>query len=115
MKDSPRPLTEIRKQLGFGVILIAIGVLWFSFVLYGGRQDQIMPTNEDVQTAYSAVIALAQSSQWSLETIMSMVFKVIVLIVIDILFVVVRYGGVTLCFLGGFAIFDAISKAPKAR
>ncbi len=113
MKDSPKTLTEIRKQLGFAAMLIAIGALWFSYVLYGGKPDQILPTSGDVQAAYGAVSELVKSSPWSLETVAALALKVIVLLVIDILFVVARYGGVTLCFLGAFAIFDAISSAPR--
>ena len=117
MKDTPRSLVEVRKQLGAGALLIAAGVVWFALVLYGGRSDLITPTNEDVQAAYAALSTVANNAHgsWSIETVATLAYKFIVLLAVDILFVVVRYGGLTLCFLGAFAIFDAISNAPRAR
>lgn len=93
-----------------------VGVIWFCVILYGLRPDQILPTNENVQTALDALKAQLSISfgQWDIETVRLAVTKFIVLFVTDVLFVVTRYGGLTLFFLGGFTIFDAISKAPRA-
>lgn len=116
MDHSSMTLTEVRRQLGRGTILMLIGVIWFCVILYGIRPDQILPTNENVHTALDALKAHLSIpfKQWDIDTVRVVVTKSIVLFVTDVLFVITRYGGLTLFFLGGFTIFDAISKAPRA-
>lgn len=93
-----------------------MGIIWFSVILYGIRPDQIVPTNENVNAALDALTSQLSIpfKQWDIDTVRLVVSKSIVLFVTDILFVITRYGGLTLFFLGGFTIFDAVSKAPRA-
>ena len=116
MNDQSKTLTEVRRQLGTGTILMLVGVIWFCVILYGIRPDQILPTNENVHAALDALKSQWGISfkQWDINAVRLLVSKSIVLFVTDILFVITRYGGLTLFFLGGFTIFDAISKAPRA-
>ncbi len=115
--DRPsKTLAEVRKQLATGTVLMLVGIIWFCVILYGIRPDQILPTNADVHTALDALKAqlAIPFKQWDADNVRLVVTKSIVLFVNDILFVITRYGGLTLFFIGGFAIFDAISKAPRA-
>lgn len=115
MNYSPKPLTEVRRQLGTGTILTLVGVIWFCVILYGIRPDQILPTNANVHTALDALKAQLSIpfDQWSFDNERLVIGKSISLFVTDVLFVITRYGGLTMLFLGGFTIFDAISKAPR--
>ena len=92
------------------------GVIWFSVILYGIRPDQILPTNENVHTALDALKAQLglPFKQWDIDAVRLVVTKSIVLFAANVLFIITRYGGLTLFFLGGITIFDAISKAPRA-
>jgi hypothetical protein len=116
MNEPTKSLSEVRRQLGTGTILMLLGVIWFCVILYGMRPDQILPTNENVHTAVDALKAQLSIpfKQWDMDATRLVVTKFIVLLVTDIIFVITRYGGLTLFFLGGFTIFDAISKAPRA-
>ena len=116
MNDSPKTLTEVRRQLGTGTVLMLVGVIWCCVILYGLRPEQIAPTNENVHTALEAFKSQLSMpfKQWSFDDMRLVVTKSIVLFVTDLLFVISRYGGLTLLFFGAFAIFDAISKAPRA-
>jgi hypothetical protein len=93
-----------------------VGFIWFSVILYGMRPDHILPTNENVRTALDTLKAQLSIpfKQWDIDTVRLVVSKSTVLFVTDILFVITRYGRLTLFFVGGFTIFDAISKAPRA-
>jgi hypothetical protein len=115
MTDSPKTLAEVRRQLGFGTIVMLLGVIWFFVILYGLQPDQILPTNEDVQAALGdfKTQLMTLSGQWNFDNVVSIFSKFAVLFVTDILFVIIRYGGLTLFFLGGFMIFEAVSKAPR--
>ena len=117
MSGSPKLPKEIRTQLGIGTLLIIVSIIWFSVILYFVTPDQILPTNENVRSAYDALgdIASIPYSFWTLKTIGLLIEKFIVWIFLDILFVIARYGGLTLLFLGGFAVFEAISNLRKAR
>ena len=116
MNHSPKTLTEVRRQLGTGTILMLLGAFWFCVILFGMRPDHILPTNENVHSALDALkVQLIPFQQWSFDTARTIVAKSIVLFVTDVLFVITRYGGLTLFFIGGFTIFHAISTAPRAR
>lgn len=114
-------LTKLPKavamQLGIGAILTIIGAVWFFVVAFLLKGDQILPTNELVRAAYDWVheIGSIPTNQWTLRTAGELISSVALLLVLDILFVIVRYGGLTLLTLGGFAIFEGLSNLRKAR
>ncbi len=114
LKKLPR---ETRAQLGFGALLIILGIIWLSAILYVLAPDQIQPTHEDVRAAFEAFLSASALpvNEWSLTTAGAVIVKGAVLLVLDLLFVVVRYGGLTLLFLGAFAVFEAISNLRRAR
>jgi hypothetical protein len=113
LKKLPR---EARIELGFGAFLLILSTIWLSLVLYVLAPDQIQPTSNDVQGAYDTFMSAAGSlaNEWSLNAAGAAVLKGLALLAVDILFVVARYGGLTLLFLGGFAVFEALSKLRRA-
>ncbi len=117
MSGSPKLPKEVRTQLGFGTILVLTSMIWLWVVLYAVSPDQILPTHENVRLAYTAFVDAASIplNLWTLNTLGALIQRLVVLVFLDILFVVARYGGITLLFLGGFAFFDAISNLRKAR
>jgi hypothetical protein len=117
MSGSTKLPRNVRTQLGLGAFLVILGFIWLSVILYVIAPDQILPTRDDVRAAYDAFIdaANAPPGLWSLSVAGSLIAKGSILVVLDILFVVARYGGLTLLFLGGFAVFDAISNLRRAR
>ena len=108
---------EVQMQLGLGTVLTIVGAIWVFVILYLLKPDQILPTNEAVREAYDGVsnITSIPYNLWTLRTAGEFIANLVFLVVLDILFVVARYGGLTLLFLGGFAIFEAISNIRKAR
>jgi hypothetical protein len=107
---------EARIELGFGVVLIILSTIWLSVILYVLAPNQIQPTSDDVQAAYDAFTTAAGNlaNERSLNTAGAAILRGLALLAVDILFVVARYGGLTLLFLGGFAIFEALSKPRRA-
>ncbi len=116
MAGLPKLPKEIRTQVGVGAFLIVIGFIWFLSLVYLVKPDQILPTGEQVRDAYEGFVEIGSvpASSWTLDTVGLLIGKLFVLVFLDILFVVARYGGITLFFLGGFAVFDAISNLRKA-
>lgn len=108
---------ETRKQLGFGAFLIILSMIWLFVILGVLTPDQILPTRDQIQSAREALLDVASipGNQWSLNTLAALIGRGIALIVLNILFVVARYGGLTLLFLGGVAVFEAISTMRRAR
>jgi hypothetical protein len=108
---------ETQVQLGVGAVLMILSVIWLSVVFYVMTPDRIQPTGEDVRTAYGAFLDAADvpASQWTLSIVSDLFLKGAILIIVDLAFVIARYGGLTLLFLGAFAIFEALSNTRKAR
>jgi len=108
---------EARVQLGLGAVLIILSIAWFSVILYVLTPDRIQPTGEDVRAAYEAFLDAAgvPANEWSLSIAGAVLLKGAILIILDVAFVIARYGGLTLLFLGAFSIFEALSALPKAR
>lgn len=117
MNRLPKLPKETRAQLGFGVFLIILSIIWLSLILVVMTPDHILPTREHIRTAYEAFMdaASVSANQWSLNTIGALIGRGFSLVVLDILFIVARYGGLTLLFLGGVAVFEAISTLRSAR
>jgi hypothetical protein len=110
MRDLKQLPKQTRTQLAFGLFLIVLGLVWFTVILYLLAPDQVQPTRDDVRAAYEAFMNAASGSNlWSFNAVGTIVMKGIVLALLDILFVVARYGGLTFLTLGGFAVFEAIS------
>jgi hypothetical protein len=107
---------ESRIELGFGALLIILSTIWLSVILYVLAPDQIQPRGEDVQAAYEAFTAAAGNlaNERSFSAAGAAILSGLALLAVDILFVVARYGGLTLLFLGGFAVFEALSKPRRA-
>ncbi len=108
---------EVRTQLGIGAILTIAGMVWIVAIVFILKPDQIVPTREALSEGYDGMRAIADipSDIWTLRTSGELVGSFLVLLLMNMLFVVVRYGGLTLLFLGAFAIFDALSSPRKAR
>jgi hypothetical protein len=108
---------EVRTQLGVGTILTIAGTVWILAIIFVLKPDQIVPTKETVSNAYDGVHAIASIpfDIWTLRTAGELIGDFAVLVLLNILFVVARYGGLTLLFLGGFALFEALSSLRKAR
>jgi hypothetical protein len=113
LKKTPR---ENLTLFGFGAFLILFSIIWILAILYVVAPDQIQPTHEDVRAAYEAFLSSTGSlaDKWSLNTVGAVIVKGAALLLLDILFVVARYGGLTLLFLGGYAVFEAVSNPRKA-
>jgi ABC-type transport system involved in cytochrome c biogenesis permease subunit len=113
LKKLPR---EARIELGFGAFLIILSTIWLSVILYVLSPNQIQPTSDDLQAAYDAFTAAAGNlaNEQSLNTAGAAILSGLALLAVNILFVVARYGGLTLLFLGGFAVFEALSKPRRA-
>ena len=92
-------------------------MVWMFAIIFILKADQIVPTQDALSDAYDGMRAIADIpfDQWGLRTIGELAGSFVVLLLMNILFVVVRYGGLTLLFLGGFALFEAISGPRKAR
>ena len=108
---------EVRTHLGLGTILTIVGMVWIFAILFVLGPDQILPTKETLNEAQDGVRAIASIpfDIWTLRTAGEMIGSFVVLVLLNILFVVARYGGLTLVFLGAFAIFEAISSLGRAR
>ena len=117
MSGSAKLPKEVRTQLGIGAILTIIGMVWMFLIVFILKPDQIVPTKDALSDAYDGMRAIAgiPFDLWTLRTIGEMAGSFVVLLFLNVLFVVVRYGGLTLLFLGGFALFEAISGLTKAR
>ncbi len=117
MTGLPKLPKEVQKRLGLGAVLTIIGGIWVFAIIFLLKPDQIIPTNEAVREAYDGVsnITSIPYSLWTLRTAGEYIGSLVILLVLDVLFVVARYGGLTLLFLGGFAIFEALSNLRKAR
>ncbi len=117
MTGLPKLPKEVRTRLGLGAVLTIIGGIWVFAILFLLKPDQIIPTSEAVREAYDGVsnITSIPFNLWTLRTAGEYFGSLVILLVLDLLFVVARYGGVTLLFLGGFAIFEALSNLRKAR
>lgn len=113
LKKVPR---ETRTLFGVGAFLILLSVIWILAILYVVAPDQIQPTREDVRAAYEAFLNSTGSltNEWSLNTVGAVIVKGALLLLLDILFVVARYGGLTLLFLGVYAVFEAVSNPRRA-
>lgn len=107
---------EMRTRLGLGAILLILGFIWISVILFVLSPGQIQPTREDVQAASEAFMTSAgvPANLWSLSTVGEVIVKGAALLFLDIVFVVARYGGFTLLILGGYAVFEAISSLQRA-
>ena len=108
---------DVRTQLRLGTILTFVGMAWIFAILFLLRPDQIIPTREMLNDAHDGVRALAgiPFDLWTFKTAANLLWNSAVLMIVNVLFVVARYGGLTLTFLGGFAIFEAISSLRKAQ
>lgn len=108
---------EARIELGFGALLIILSMIWLSAIFLVLPPDQIQPRGDDVQAAYEAFTTAAGNlaNERSLNTAGVAILRGGALLAVDILFVVARYGGLTLLFLGGFAVFEALSKLRRAE
>lgn len=108
---------DVRVQLRLGTIFIFIGMAWIFAILFILKPDQILPTGAMVNGAHDEVRAIAgiPFENWTWKTAAELVWSSAVLIFLDILFVVVRYGGLTLSFLGAFAVFEALSRLKNAQ
>jgi len=117
MSGSAKLPKEVRTQVGVGAILTVVGMVWMFVVVFILKPDQIVPTSDGLSDAYDGMRALASIpfDHWTLRTIGELAGSFVVLLLLNLLFVVVRYGGLTLLFLGGFALFEAISGLRKAR
>ncbi len=117
MSGSTKLPKDVRTQLGVGAILTIAGMVWIFVILFILKPDQIVPTKDALGDAYDGMRALAgiPFDHWTLRTAGELAGSFVVLLLMNILFVVVRYGGLTLLFLGGFALFEAISEVRKAR
>ena len=117
MSGSAKLPKEVRTQLGIGAILTIIGMVWMFLIVFILKPDQIVPTKDALSDAYDGMRAIAgiPFDHWTLRTIGELGGSFVVLLLMNILFVGVRYGGLTLLFLGGFALFEAISGLRKAR
>jgi len=116
--DGLRKLSkEVRAQLGLGVVIIVVSMVWFLSILYFVDPDQIVPTKETVQTAYDTLLETASIpfGQWTFTTAGEVIARALVLIFLDVLFVAARYGGLTLFFLGGYIVMDALSNPRNVR
>ena len=98
-------------------ILTIIGMVWMFAIVFILKPDQIVPTRDALSDAYDGMRAIAgiPFDQWGLRTILELAGSFVVLLLMNILYVVVRYGGLSLLFLGGFVLFEAISGLRKAR
>ena len=116
MPLSPKLEKAVRTQLAIGTILMLISIVWLFVVLYLLKPDQIIATNQDVREAWVALngVTSIPYSQWTLNTLGLLIAKASSLILLDVLSVVARYGGITLLFLGGYAVFEAVSDLRKA-
>ena len=101
---------EVRTQIGVGTVLTLVGIVWMFLILFILRADQILPTRDTVSEAYEGMrtIATIPFDVWTLRTAGELAGSFLVVLLLNILFVVARYGGLTLLFLGAFAIFDAV-------
>ncbi len=108
---------EVRTQLGLGTILTIVGMVWIFAIVFVLRPDQILPTKETLNEAHEGVRAIASIpfDTWTLRTAGELIGSSAVLVLLNILFVIARYGGLTLIFLGAFAIFEAVSSLGRAR
>ncbi len=108
---------QVLAQLGIGAILTIIGVIWMFAFFFILKPDQLIPTKEALSDGYDGMRAIASIpfDQWGLRTAGELAGSFIVLLLMNILFVVVRIGWLTLLFLGSFAIFDAVSGLKKVR
>jgi hypothetical protein len=104
-------------QLALGTFLIVLGVGWICAVLFSAAPAKIPPTNDDVRQAYEAFLnaAGAAADLSSLGAVGTAILNGLLLALLDILFVVVRYGGITLSVVGGYAVFEAISSLRPGR
>jgi len=117
MTGSSKLPKEVRTQLGVGAILTIAGMVWIFVIIFVLKPDQIVPTKETLSGAYEGMRAIAgiPFDLWTLRTAGELAGSSLVLLLLNILFVVARYGGLTLLFLGGFALFEAVSGLRKAR
>lgn len=108
---------EVRNQLRLGTILTFGGMVWIFAILFMLRPDQILPTRDMLNEAHDGVRAIAAMpfDLWAFRTAADLIWNSAVLMIVNILFVVARYGGLTLVFLGGFAVFEAISSLRRAQ
>ncbi len=117
MTGLPRLPKDVRTHLGLGTILTIAGMVWIFVIIFLLKPDQIVPTKEMLDSAHEGVreIASIPFDMWTWRTAGQLIGDSAVLMLLNLLFVVVRYGGLTLLFLGGFAIFEAVSHLRKAR
>ena len=108
---------DVRTQLGVGTILTFAGMVWIFVILFFLRPDQIFPTRDMLNDAHDGVRAIAAIpfDLWTFRTAADLLWNSAVLMIVNVLFVAARYGGLTLVFLGGFAVFDAISSLRRAQ
>jgi len=108
---------DVRTQIAVGTILTIVGMVWMFLIVFVLRADQILPTKETVSAAHEGMRAIAgiPFDAWTLRTAGELAGSFLVVLLLNILFVVARYGGLTMLFLGAFAIFEAVSSLRKAR
>jgi hypothetical protein len=117
MSGSPKLPREIRTQLGVGTVLAIAGVVWMFIIFFVLKPEQIVPTKDYLSDIYDGMRSIAgtPSDKWGLTTAAELVGSFLYLFLMNVLYVVARIGWLTLLSLGGFALFEAISRLRKAR
>ena len=117
MSGSPKLPNEIRMQLGVGAVLAIAGMVWMFIIFFVLKPDQIIPTKAYLSDGYDEMRSIAgiPLDQWGLRTIGELAGSFLFLFLMNILYVVARIGWLTFLCLGGFALFEAISRLRKAR